>query len=389
MLFNPLTRPVPAVRETYRSIDLLRGLAALAILVFHANHFTMGGGALSRSPSFVDGLALVRLLEPVREHGALAVMLFWTISGFVFMNVYAGTRPGGWTFFVNRFSRLYPLHFVTLLVVAGLQAIAVPALGHPLIYGINDAYHFMLQLFFASEWGLQQGRSFNGPIWSISVEVLIYFVFYLYARFLPVNLLTVMLGLLGFAGLYRLLPGNLIVLCGIFFFGGMLSYTALTLVPARARGVAGWLALTGAAALFALLAVLGPGRLPLTMWLLPIFALLLLALAISEHSVLSGVYRRARALGDVTYSSYLWHSPLQMMFLLGAGLGWWPLDVAFTSLFIAAYLLGVPLFGYASFAWLERPAQRWLRKVLLRSPAPARPPVGPSTATRAGEGGAA
>jgi peptidoglycan/LPS O-acetylase OafA/YrhL len=37
----------------------------------------------------------------------------------------------------------------------------------------------MLQLFFASCWGLERATSFNGPVWSISVEVLVYLVFFL------------------------------------------------------------------------------------------------------------------------------------------------------------------------------------------------------------------
>ena len=34
----------------------------------------------------------------------------------------------------------------------------------------------------ASEWGITQGESFDGPIWSVSVEVLVYLLFFLMLR---------------------------------------------------------------------------------------------------------------------------------------------------------------------------------------------------------------
>lgn len=368
-----LTRPIRASRETFHSIDILRGLAALAILVFHADHFIRGGGSLARSPAVLDGIVLLRLLDPVRQYGGLAVMLFWMISGFVFMNIYADARPGARTFWVNRFSRLYPLHLVTLVLIAAIQTVAMATLGHYLIYAINDPYHFVLQLFFASEWGLQHGRSFNGPIWSVSVEILIYAVFYLFVRFVRVNVVLNVAALLGFALLYRLLPGNPIMLCGVFFFSGMLVYAAYALVPASLRPVAALTAAAGAAGCAVLLATVGPLRLPLTLWLVPLFGLILLALAIVEATGrCRAALGRLRFVGDITYSTYLWHSPLQMLFLLGAGVGWWSLDIAFNSAFMLGYLLFTALFAYASFAFIERPAQGWLRARLLRRAAPAK-----------------
>lgn len=367
-----LTTPIRATRETYHSVDILRGLAALSILVFHADHFIRGGGTLDRPEWVLDQIWVLQLLEPLRRYGGLAVMLFWMISGFVFMNIYADTRPSARTFWVNRFSRLYPLHLVTLLLIAAIQLVAMSQLGHSLIYGLNDAYHFVLQLFFASEWGLQQGRSFNGPIWSVSVEILIYAVFYLFVRFVRISLLLNGLALLGFAILFRLAPGNLIVLCGVFFFSGMMVYGVYSRIPAEAR--MGWAlaAVAMLALLVAGLAVIGPDRFPLSLWLIPIFGLTLFALAVSETSARMGTaYGRLRFVGDITYSTYLWHSPLQMLFLVGAGFGWWSLEIAFNSAFMIGYILFVAFFAYGSFLWLERPAQRWLRKRLLARSKPA------------------
>ena len=81
--------------------------------------------------------------------------------------------------FVNyRFSRLYPLHILTLLIVAALQAAYFRRYGAFFIYQLNDARHFVLQLFFASNWSRQSPFTFNGPIWSLSIEVLLYAMFF-------------------------------------------------------------------------------------------------------------------------------------------------------------------------------------------------------------------
>lgn len=76
------------------------------------------------------------------------------------------------------------MHFLTLVIVAVLQAVSVARFGASQIYDNNNVYHFVLQLFFASEWGLQAGHSFNAPIWSVSVEILVYAGFWLVHRHL-------------------------------------------------------------------------------------------------------------------------------------------------------------------------------------------------------------
>ena len=47
------------------------------------------------------------------------------------------------------------------------------------IYKINDFYHFILNIFFISKWGFETGNSFNYPIWTVSVEliILVFFIF--------------------------------------------------------------------------------------------------------------------------------------------------------------------------------------------------------------------
>ena len=46
--------------------------------------------------------------------------------------------------------------------------------GNYQINSINDTYHFILNFFFISGWGFEKSYSFNGPIWSVSIELIIY-----------------------------------------------------------------------------------------------------------------------------------------------------------------------------------------------------------------------
>ena len=354
-------QPAHASKTNFFSIDMLRGFAAISILVYHFRNLASAGGSLSRPPEIINQISLLNYLRPIRENGSLAVMLFWTISGFVFMNVYAGTRPAARTFWVNRFARLYPLHFITLIIIAILQIWSLRLLGHWLIYRDNDLAHFIPQLFFASAWLSSEVRSFNGPIWSVSVEILVYGIFYLFVRYAPVNMRTTVAGLLAAVVAATAYKAQVLV-CATFFFGGMTAYLLFQLWP-QAHRIALLILSAGA---FLCLSLVGLKfgahfHLPMTLWLLPIFCTAILAVATSELTLLTSFYSKIRVVGDITYSTYLWHRPLQMMFLLGAGLGWWRVEIAFNNLFFVSYLLFVCAFAYLSFRCIERPAQRWIR----------------------------
>ena len=355
-----LFEEVTAANRNFRSVDFLRGIAALAVVIFHFKNFGGGGGDMARTAADFDHLVLLQWLDPVRQHGALAVMAFWVISGFVFMNIYAGAKPDGGIFFVRRFARLYPLHLLTLLVIALIQAAAVSILGFSLIYHDNNAWNFLLHLFMASEWGLEQGLSFNYPIWSVSAEIAIYFIFWAIVRHLPLNLVRLFLIWLAFEGLAIVAGSNMIVLCGAYFFGGALTYAVYRLWPSERRGML----LVFAAAALALSIVLAVIRsflpVPLTAWLLPAIGATLLILTSAEDRRLGAFFKRTRAVGDITYSSYLWHSPLQMLILFGAALGFWSVDSLLTDGFFILYLVLVCLVAFASFRWVERPAQSWI-----------------------------
>lgn len=199
-------------------VDLLRGLAALAVLICHYRWFFARVPGEWRTDISLPGYSF---LWPIYDHGELAVPLFWILSGFVFAIAYGrfGKGLSLWQFWLRRFARLYPLHFLTLLIVAGLQAVSMGVFGAWQVYGNNDLPHFLLHLFFASNWFTMES-SFNGPIWSVSIEELIYFVFLIYMKRFGLNL-PVALGIAFVSFAVERLTHSPVALCGALFFAGV------------------------------------------------------------------------------------------------------------------------------------------------------------------------
>lgn len=142
-------------------LDNLRGIASFSVVLWHYQHFYYVGPGVLPADFHPRDQPLFSLLRPIYLYGANAVELFYVLSGFVFFFVYyeaiSQARTTASAFFVARFSRLYPLYAVTLLFVAFGQWWAVSLTGRFFVYPYNDAYHFILSVFFASHWGLERG----------------------------------------------------------------------------------------------------------------------------------------------------------------------------------------------------------------------------------------
>jgi peptidoglycan/LPS O-acetylase OafA/YrhL len=143
-------------------LDALRGFAAVAVLLWH---YRTGFGAAP----------MPTLLAPFYSSGGYAVPFFFLLSGYVLSHVYLAPsrRPYFARNLLARFARMAPLHYATLILVACIQLLFVAREGKPFLYQFNDGWHFLLNLTFLQESGLQTSYSFNGPSWSISVEMLV------------------------------------------------------------------------------------------------------------------------------------------------------------------------------------------------------------------------
>ncbi len=114
------------------------------------------------------------------------VDLFFVLSGFVMVHSYKekltafkDVKP----FLVSRFWRLYPLHFVMLLVFSGFEIMKYIAQEKYGIYAntpaftYSDLQSFGYHLLLLHSMGFQEHGTFNTPSWSISTEFYTYVLF--------------------------------------------------------------------------------------------------------------------------------------------------------------------------------------------------------------------
>ena len=177
------------MKKALPNLEVLRFVAAVAIVIWHYQHFAYVGPArvdfATREQPFFGPLHLAYTA------GALAVPLFWLLSGYIFFHQYsqriASRRISAQQFAILRFSRLYPLHIVTMIAVLILQWSyrRITPLNVPFVYQHNDAHDVLLHLAMASQWAEHRRYSINGPVWSVSMEVLGYAAFFIAMRFVP------------------------------------------------------------------------------------------------------------------------------------------------------------------------------------------------------------
>jgi peptidoglycan/LPS O-acetylase OafA/YrhL len=347
--------------KRYLVVDLLRGLAAIAVLVWHYQQLFFLYPGAELAASFRSSKPLYWLLGPLYELGAAAVQLFWMISGFVFCAVYASGRATTRDFIVHRLARLYPLHLLTLLMVAVLQAISFSAVGEAQLYGNNDIYHFVGQLFMASNWFPAAAVSFNGPIWSISVEVLIYAVFWatrpILYRFGVVG--PAIIALLSFQAIkWAGAPPRSVWECSFYFFSGV----SLCIVYLQVHDMRNALTFAAIVSLITGLTLQELAIDKLVRLELPLQStgFVLLACAAESWS-LGRVARRVAWIGDNTYGSYLWHVPIQIVALIVLDRFVGSRAVAFSPVFFLGFMTSVMLVARLSFIVFEDPMRRAIR----------------------------
>lgn len=98
---------VGAMKNKIESIQILRGLAALAVVLFHYRFYLVPDGADRTVPDSLFGW------------GGIGVDLFFVISGFIMVYVTDGKGYGLKTsanFIVNRLIRIVPMYYLILLV---------------------------------------------------------------------------------------------------------------------------------------------------------------------------------------------------------------------------------------------------------------------------------
>ena len=299
------------------SIELLRFISSLMVLFWHYQQFYLPYNFFSNKEIYFNDKSnqpFFEYLSIFYNYGNLGVNFFFLISGFVFSYVYLGIekKTSLKKFVVNRVARLYPLHIFTLFVVLFSQFYCQLNFNEYLIYKNNDLYHFFLNIFFISGWGFEKGPSFNGPIWSVSIEIIIYFLFFFIMIYKKKNLILksvfLILILLIIRKLNAIFSDNFfininLVICGILFFTGNLIYLIFNYSYPK-------IILILFSLILILISVLGNFK-------SFIFLPAILILALSLEDILSKKIKKIfNFLGNLSYGIYLWHTPLQIILIL-------------------------------------------------------------------------
>jgi peptidoglycan/LPS O-acetylase OafA/YrhL len=253
---------------------------------------------------------------------------------------------------IARFARLYPLHLTTLFVVALLQIFSKSLFGSYQIYFENDFKHFLLNLFYIQSWGLEKDFSFNAPSWSVSVEITVYILFFIFLKTLR---RTRLIGSLAMLGIWVLVTHFYPTI----FFNECLSYFLI--------GVSIWFATTKSTFNKSLLC--GLVSLTISYLLLThgqvntaaatIIALVFFASLMDRFPKIltQNVFKR---FGELTYSVFLWHIPLQLVIIISVLKFEINQSIYESPIFLFAFVVATYAIANVSFVYIEQPSKKYL-----------------------------
>ena len=327
----------------FKSLDGLRGLAAIAVALFH--------WLLSFS-------------------GYLAVDFFLVLSGFILAHRYLYTdRPvSTWKFSVSRIARLYPMHLFGLfsyLIVYTMIVNDIPR------YRDGTFFTFLQQLTLTHNIGLnRQSLTWNAPSWSISVEFWLNIVFFCFIRRHTSSLILLLMSVTGLTVIHNL-SGTLdtthqnyfqVVNSGLLrgwsaFVLGILAYRAWRLLrgiswpPILALGVEGLLCVL----LWVIFFKLNGNWRSAEIFAPFAFAAIVVVFAL-EQGLLAWLLRKLQWLGTISYSIYLNH--LVLIMLIDSIMGHLGYSRQLLTLLYLPLLLAYTSMTYR---WVEVPGKQLIR----------------------------
>jgi peptidoglycan/LPS O-acetylase OafA/YrhL len=366
------------------ALDGMRGIAVLWVILFH---YAIVRGA---ADPWVAAMSSVAPIDALVRNGYLGVDLFFLISGFLLTLPWLARAargappPATREFWTRRVRRIVPAYYVHLVLLF--------ALFMPLVRG----WDYWRWDFFVVVWNALAHASFlqltspltsgamgvNGALWTLAIEAQFYLLLPLLAPLFtraPLRTSAVALAISiawqlgaqqGLDGLVALqlrlgahwrwseetvrhllstqLPGYL----GHFALGALLGRGWLALRAPPSRALSHALALAGLAALAVLTISLASGAAPWGRftWLLRTFTLATMLLAAAAGTGPVSGYVLARGplahAGRVSYSAYLYHLPLLLLWHRWAGMG--PAS-------LPAYLSVVLAAAWLSWRYVEQP----------------------------------
>ena len=352
-------------------IEIIRFLAAFSVLVWHYQNFTFVSFDFIQLN--VPSQPFYNVFWPFYERGLLGVQVFWAVSGFIFFWKYKklliNKSINAKTFFVLRFSRLYPLHILTLVLVALLQYLYHLKTSTYFNYQFYDFYHFFQHIFMVSNW-LNSDLSFNGPIWSVSCEVLVYVFFYIYISRYRSDIKTTFFIFLICSSLSLFHFDHNVTNCLKYFLLGGLSFECSALMS-KSKDKAQFNRNLILSIMFFITILFLTYKLNILRFKHYTFVLFLLIPTILYFSTICiNINKKAssfiNSLGNLTYSSYLTHFPIQLVIVNWCA--YYQISIPFYEpWFFVLYIFIVMLISFLTYRFFEMPIQEYLRNKMLSS----------------------
>jgi peptidoglycan/LPS O-acetylase OafA/YrhL len=344
----------PQKNSRFDSIDVVRGLAAVMVILQHSLE--------SVSPGFV------RFGLDVFDFGLFGVTAFLLVSGFV---IPVSLERGGSNrvFWISRFFRLYPLYWFSLLIPAVAAVFAHHSLNGP--FKIDQAWHWVANVTMLQQFvGVPHAM---GLYWTLTIEMALYAlcsVLFAFGR-LKDSMLIAWIGLgAGTLGavvlpllLHRRVPGGYILL--------MLTTLVGTVIYRSVKGTIPKLAATQVIVAFGVLTLASgiinfaepmPNSASLLSLVLSIslaYGVFMLAVGQIGKPMPSGLV----TLGRISYSTYLMHPLFLWLMPTSLGIVGYPLAVLVATIALANL----------TYRWIEEPTMAWGKRissrVSLRTPA--------------------
>lgn len=326
-------------RQQFGTLEALRGVAALGVMVFHAP--LMGAQLM--------------------PGGYLAVDLFFMLSGFVIAHAYQqrmATGLGLRSFIRARAIRLWPMLALGALLGIVLfgghvgAILLVPNFMSPMnLYPANPALWSLLAEMLAY-------MAFALGLWRLSTKALLLLAIVAAVYLLRCVLSDAIYNQIG-SFWSTALPGIARVILG-FCIGMVMCRVWHRRQPAKRATWLAWLPLAGCIAIMALVPK-NATVVPLLATIIALPPLLWLALRWELPQISLG-----RKLGHLSYPLYCIHMPLLI---------WLVSDIAT----LVACLIALPLVSLALHSLLDEPARKYLTRLLKPAPAPDQTRIGINT----------
>jgi peptidoglycan/LPS O-acetylase OafA/YrhL len=364
-------------RQHFVALDSLRGICALAVVLFHF-----------RTNGWIANIGFVR-------HSWMFVDFFFVLSGFVIAAAYAdrfiARSVSIGSFMTLRMGRIYPLHLAVLgaMVLTELSMLIIDFSGvtaRTPFQGSRSVGAIVSNLGLLQSFGVHDFLTWNGPSWSIAAEMWMYLLFALIFSAAGKQAWRV-LALVGGIALGVLViasPGALnttfslgFVRCVYGFAAGVGAWWLFQ----RGLGVGGtWAEMISAAAAIAFVSLISAG--PATFLAPVIFALPVVCFARQQGKIAALLTRQPFVgLGTISYSIYMVHAYVQARIgdvikavdgLFGLHLSPQTGNSEFPSEIIvgpdgALGVLTLAMIGivvgvsWVSYRWIEKPCRDWSR----------------------------